>query len=206
MEHDPNSPRRSCENRSLSSPAARSDAIRSAQAPGTRMGIVAFYVDENVRRFGSSTSSGQADPAARASQPARAAQHPARTSAAARGILSEGLDLAFRQGGLRLADRGHQELAIAGGKPRRDARCAYSQRTAGSAARGGRDDETPDRLGTVRHSANCREPPDKHLREARDQRSAQHGRCPGRPPGRASLARRTPTPAGATPVPPGAYL
>jgi DNA-binding NarL/FixJ family response regulator len=111
------------------------------------MGIVAFYVDENVRRFGSSTSSGQADPAARASQPARAAQHPARTSAAARGILSEGLDLAFRQGGLRLADRGHQELAIAGGKPRRDA------------LRGARDALTPSELrvaqlaaaGTTKH-------------------------------------------------------
>jgi ATP/maltotriose-dependent transcriptional regulator MalT len=41
--------------------------------------------------------------------------------AAARDILREGLDLAFRQGGLRLAGRARQELVIAGGRPRRDA-------------------------------------------------------------------------------------
>jgi len=35
--------------------------------------------------------------------------------------LRDGLDLAHRQGGLRLAERARQELVIAGGKPRRDA-------------------------------------------------------------------------------------
>ena len=40
---------------------------------------------------------------------------------AARELLREGLDLAYRQGGLRLADRARRELVIAGGKPRRDA-------------------------------------------------------------------------------------
>ena len=40
---------------------------------------------------------------------------------AARQPLREGLDLAHRQGGLRLAERARRELVIAGGKPRRDA-------------------------------------------------------------------------------------
>jgi DNA-binding CsgD family transcriptional regulator len=40
---------------------------------------------------------------------------------AARQPLREGLDLAYRQGGLRLAERARRELVIAGGKPRRDA-------------------------------------------------------------------------------------
>ena len=39
----------------------------------------------------------------------------------ARETLRDGLDLAHRQGGLRLAERARQELVIAGGKPRRDA-------------------------------------------------------------------------------------
>ena len=39
----------------------------------------------------------------------------------ARETLRDGLDLAHRQGGLRLAKRARQELVIAGGKPRRDA-------------------------------------------------------------------------------------
>ncbi len=39
----------------------------------------------------------------------------------ARGYLREGLDLAHRQGSLRLASRARRELVIAGGKPRRDA-------------------------------------------------------------------------------------
>ncbi len=50
-----------------------------------------------------------------------AARRRAGSRAAAREILREGLDLAFRQGGLRLADRARKELVIAGGKPRRDA-------------------------------------------------------------------------------------
>lgn len=50
-----------------------------------------------------------------------AARRRAGSRAAARGILREGLDLAFRQGGLRLAGQARQELVIAGGKPRRDA-------------------------------------------------------------------------------------
>ena len=36
-------------------------------------------------------------------------------------ILREGLDIAYRQGGLRLADRARRELVVAGGRPRRDA-------------------------------------------------------------------------------------
>jgi DNA-binding CsgD family transcriptional regulator len=39
----------------------------------------------------------------------------------ARETLRDGLDLAYRQGGRRLAERARQELVIAGGKPRRDA-------------------------------------------------------------------------------------
>jgi DNA-binding CsgD family transcriptional regulator len=39
----------------------------------------------------------------------------------AREYLREGLDLAHRQGSLRLASRARQELVIAGGRPRRDA-------------------------------------------------------------------------------------
>jgi DNA-binding CsgD family transcriptional regulator len=39
----------------------------------------------------------------------------------ARDTLREGLDLAYRQGGLRLAEQARRELVIAGGKPRRDA-------------------------------------------------------------------------------------
>src|SRR5580700_5083135 len=50
-----------------------------------------------------------------------AAQRRAGARVAARDLLREGLDLAHRQGGLRLADRARRELVIAGGKPRRDA-------------------------------------------------------------------------------------
>jgi DNA-binding CsgD family transcriptional regulator len=50
-----------------------------------------------------------------------AALRRAGSRAAARGILREGLDLAHRQGGVRLAARARQELVVAGGKPRRDA-------------------------------------------------------------------------------------
>jgi DNA-binding NarL/FixJ family response regulator len=50
-----------------------------------------------------------------------AAERRSGARAKARETLREGLDLAYRQGGLRLAERGRQELVIAGGKPRRDA-------------------------------------------------------------------------------------
>jgi DNA-binding CsgD family transcriptional regulator len=50
-----------------------------------------------------------------------AAERRSGARAKAREILREGLDLAYRQGGLRLAERARRELVIAGGKPRRDA-------------------------------------------------------------------------------------
>jgi hypothetical protein len=37
------------------------------------------------------------------------------------GSLREGLDIAYRQGGLRLVGHARRELVIAGSKPRRDA-------------------------------------------------------------------------------------
>jgi DNA-binding CsgD family transcriptional regulator len=50
-----------------------------------------------------------------------AAERRSGSRAKARETLREGLDLAYRQGGLRLAERARRELVIAGGKPRRDA-------------------------------------------------------------------------------------
>jgi DNA-binding CsgD family transcriptional regulator len=50
-----------------------------------------------------------------------AAERRSGARAKARECLREGLDLAYRQGGLRLAERARRELVIAGGKPRRDA-------------------------------------------------------------------------------------
>jgi DNA-binding CsgD family transcriptional regulator len=50
-----------------------------------------------------------------------AAERRSGSRAKARETLREGLDLAHRQGGLRLAERARRELVIAGGKPRRDA-------------------------------------------------------------------------------------
>lgn len=50
-----------------------------------------------------------------------AAQRRAGARNAARDLLREGLDLAHRQGGLRLADQARRELVVAGAKPRRDA-------------------------------------------------------------------------------------
>src|SRR6202044_2761807 len=50
-----------------------------------------------------------------------AAERRSVSRAKARETLREGLDLAHRQGGLRLAERARRELVIAGGKPRRDA-------------------------------------------------------------------------------------
>ena len=50
-----------------------------------------------------------------------AAQRRAGARTVARELLREGLDLAYRQGGLRLAGQARRELVVAGGKPRRDA-------------------------------------------------------------------------------------
>jgi DNA-binding CsgD family transcriptional regulator len=50
-----------------------------------------------------------------------AAQRRSGARNAARETLRAGLDLAYRQGGLRLAERARRELVVAGGKPRRDA-------------------------------------------------------------------------------------
>jgi DNA-binding CsgD family transcriptional regulator len=50
-----------------------------------------------------------------------AAERRSGARARARETLREGLDLSYRQGGLRLAERARRELVIAGGKPRRDA-------------------------------------------------------------------------------------
>ena len=112
-----------------------------------------------------------------------AALRRANQRAAAREPLREGLELARRCGADALVRRAHDELVVAGGRPRRlmfsgpDALTPSERRVAELAADG--HEQPRDRAAAVRDDQDGRQPPRAGLRQARDllARAARGRRC-----------------------------